>query len=253
MENLTLENGPVEYFRVPGGSSLSPMVMLHEGLGSAVSWGAFPRRLARLTGRDVVSYSRYGYGGSGPCAVPRSKAFLHDEAMRVLPELIDRLRLVRPVLVGHCDGASIGIIHAGSGRADLSGLILLAPHSFIDSATRTRLMALRQSFADGELASRLALYHPDPAGVFRPWSDIWTSEAFQDFDISAYAERIDCPVLVMQGVEDQAGTMAQLDLLQARVPSPVTRIDLEACGHDPHLEMPDAVEGYIAKFLLGMQ
>lgn len=233
---LALRDGPIEYRRVEGDPELAPVVFLHEGLGCVATWGRFPDDVGRASGRTVVAFSRHGYGGSGPARLPRSVHYLHDEASGPLPQLLDCLGLEAPVLVGHSDGASIALIHAAS--RPVSGLVLLAPHVFVEPETLAGLRAAVARYRRGDLAGRLAQFHADPAATFRGWSEVWLRPEFREWNIEALLPRIDCPVLVIQGEDDQYGTARQLDAVEAGVAGPVRRLDLAECGHAPHTEQP---------------
>jgi len=226
----------------PGQRSLA---LLHEGLGSVGLWRDFPARLNAATGRRVVAFSRFGHGRSEPPPRPRTPAFFHEEALDVLPEVLEQLGAPEPILVGHSDGASIALIHAG--HHPVAGIALLAPHILVEDVTVAAIRETRDQYGDGGLRERLARHHDDVDAAFRGWCDVWLDPAFLDWNLEADAERVTCPVLLIQGVDDPYGTLEQLDRIQARVRGPVTRLELPG-GHSPHLEAPDEVLAAIAAF-----
>jgi pimeloyl-ACP methyl ester carboxylesterase len=237
----------LEYERVPG-SGLSPtIVMLHEGLGSISMWRDFPSRVAETTGHEVVAYSRQGYGRSSPLVAPRHLRFMHDEALVVLPEVLDALAIRRPILLGHSDGGSIALIHAGgSGRA-VAGLILMAPHVMVEDISIASIAAARVAYAQGALRARLGRHHDDVDGAFRGWNEVWLNPDFRGWSIEEYLPRITCPVLAIQGEEDEYGTMAQVDRIGRAIPQ-ARILKLARCGHSPHRDRADEVLEAIRAF-----
>jgi pimeloyl-ACP methyl ester carboxylesterase len=227
------------------------LVFLHEGLGSVSMWRRVPAALHDATGRRVVTYSRAGYGRSGPVSLPRPVMYMHHEADVVLPALLAQLGIDRPVLVGHSDGASIALLYAGAGHR-VTALVLLAPHVIVEDVTVTSIAAAREAYASTDLRAKLARHHDDVDTAFRGWNDVWLSPAFRAWDITDRLQAIDVPVLVIQGDADAYGTLRQLDLIEAGVSGPVRRLVLTGVGHAPHLEASDAVLAAIATFVAGL-
>jgi pimeloyl-ACP methyl ester carboxylesterase len=240
--------GRIEYECVDiGTSGTSPIVMLHEGLGSVSMWKDFPERLARATQSRVIVYSRHGHGRSAPLRGPRSPRYMHEEALTVLPQLLDHLRIDNPILFGHSDGGSIVLLHAGAGHRAVRGIVTLAPHVMVEEIAVRAIAAARVAYQTTDLRARLARYHDDVDGVFWGWNDIWLHPAFRCWDIQEYLPRIRCPILAIQGEEDEYGTMMQVDLL-ARGASNVARLPLSNCGHSPHRDRSDAVLEAVANW-----
>jgi pimeloyl-ACP methyl ester carboxylesterase len=241
--------GMIEVELTPGRRDLAPLVFLHEGLGSLGLWRDFPRHVAdALGGPTTLAYSRQGYGRSSTTPLPRSVTYMHDEALVALPGLLREHGIEEPVIVGHSDGASIAIIYAGAGLP-VRGLVLLAPHVFVEDRSIAGIEAAKQAYDGGDLRRRLARHHDDVDGAFRGWNDVWLSPAFRSWDITSYLPSIACPVLVVQGGDDAYGTLAQVDAIAAGVTGPVEQLVLPGCGHSPHGERPDEVVAAIAAFL----
>jgi pimeloyl-ACP methyl ester carboxylesterase len=235
----------IEVAEWPGDALARPLVLLHEGLGSVGLWRGFPEALADATGRKVIAFSRYGHGRSDPPPEPRTPAFFHEEALDVLPELLRGLGVETPLLVGHSDGASIALIHAG--RHAVDGIVLLAPHVFVEDITIAAIREARAAFDSGGLRERMARHHDDPCAAFDGWCDVWLDPAFRTWSLEPDAELVDCPTLLIQGADDPYGTLEQLDRIEARVRGPVERLVLPG-GHSSHLEQPEAVVEAIAAF-----
>ncbi|MEV8479870.1 alpha/beta hydrolase [Streptomyces sp. NPDC051173] len=247
MSTIELSRGPVEYTVLGGDPGAAPLVLLHEGLGCIAMWRRFPARLAAATGRRALVFSRHGYGSSGPARLPRSPRYMHEEAHEVLPELLDRLGMGRPVLVGHSDGASIALLHAAAHPVEAA--VAMAPHLFVEDRTLRGIEAARAAFTSGPLARELAFYHQDPGAVFHGWSQAWLSPEFRGWDIGPDLAGVTAPVLLVQGDRDRYGTMAHLDAAQRALPGPVRRLELAGCGHTPHLERTDDVIEAVHTFL----
>jgi pimeloyl-ACP methyl ester carboxylesterase len=250
---LALRGGDVEVDVIDAGADAPAgaptLVLLHEGLGSLALWRDFPGVLASLTGRRVVVWSRFGYGCSTVVRQPRAVQYMHEEALVVLPELLERLTIERPVLIGHSDGASIALIHAGARIRPLAGVVALAPHVMVEARSLAGVRAAREEYLHGDLLGRLARYHADPDATFWGWNDIWLSKAFQAWNIEDYLPGITCPVLLVQCADDRYGSLAQLDRIQTLVPGRVDRLVFPDGGHAPHQSHGDKVAGAIGAFV----
>ena len=226
-----------------------PIVMLHEGLGSLALWRDFPHQLADATRRRVLVYSRLGYGKSDPLTSPRGVDFMHTEALEILPQLLDSLGVDNPVLFGHSDGGSIALIHAARAHRPVAGIIALAPHVFVERYGLDSIAASRRAYLDGDLRAKLARYHDDVESAFWGWNDIWLHPDFVAWNIEALLPEIACSVLAIQGVDDEYGTMEQIDRLERGVRG-ARRLELAACRHSPHRDQPDAVLAAVTSFLV---
>ncbi len=228
------------------------LVLLHEGLGSVALWKRFPEQLAERTGCRVLAYSRQGYGRSDRLNLPRAPDYMHREALDVLPELLDRLEVESPVLVGHSDGASIALIHAGGTARPLRAIVAMAPHVFVEALTIASIAQAKTAFETTDLRRRLGRYHDDVESTFRGWNDIWLAPAFRDWNIERYLPDIRVPVLLIQGEDDQYGTRAQVDAIARQCGAPARICMLPGCAHSPHVDQPDATLAAIADFLAGL-
>src|SRR5882672_6017235 len=191
------------------GEGKPTLVFLHEGLGSIRQWRDFPAKVAAATGCRALVYDRYGYGQSEVLAEPRRTVrFMHDEALHALPELLASLGVGHPLLIGHSDGASIALIHAGAGHA-VRGVVAMAPHVFIEPLCLNSIVTAAQQFETTEFAERLGRYHRDARKTFYGWADVWLDQDFKSWDIrDDYLPHAKCPVLAIQGYDDAYGTMA---------------------------------------------
>ena len=226
------------------------LVFLHEGLGSIRQWRDFPAKLAAAAGLRGLVYDRYGYGQSDVLREPRrSVSFMHHEALVELPKLLAELKIANPILVGHSDGASIALIHAGAGNA-VRGVVAMAPHVFIEASGLASIRKAVEAFEGSDFREKLARYHRDARKTFYGWADVWLDPEFKGWDIrDDYLPKIRCPVLAIQGHDDQYGSMAQLDEIQKRVRASCTLLKLAACGHAPFRDQPDRTLAAIKEFL----
>lgn len=239
----------LEIQRFPG-ERTTELIFLHEGLGSAATWRDFPRDLAAATGCPALVYSRFGYGRSDPAVLPRSTRFMHDEAFDVLPALLEALGIADAILIGHSDGGSIALLYAGAVGRGVRGLVLEAPHVFVEDVCVASITALREGYAGSELAEKLARRHADADATFHGWTDVWLRPEFRDWSIAEYLSGVRVPVLVIQGEADEYGTVAQVDAVGSGVSGPSARLLLPGVGHSPHRDRPDEVLGAMAAFIL---
>jgi pimeloyl-ACP methyl ester carboxylesterase len=249
VERLVVDGRALELRRIPGLAERPWLVFLHEGLGSAAQWRDFPDRIAAAARCPALIYSRHGHGQSEPLAGPRGPDYMHHEALVVLPALLGRLGIERPLLVGHSDGASIALIHAGGAGRAVAGLVLMAPHVFVEPISIQGIAAAGEVFRATDLAQRLGRYHRDPVATFRGWNDIWLSPAFRDWNIERFLPAIAAPALLIQGREDEYGSLAQLDAIERGLGGPVERLVLADCRHAPQRDQPAATEAAILRFL----
>lgn len=230
------------------GASGSVLVLLHEGLGSVSMWKDFPERLTQATGHPVLAYSRHGHGRSSELLEPRRFDYMHHEALVVLPTLLHELGVRQPVLIGHSDGASIAIIHAGSGHP-VSGLVLMAPHVFVENLTLESIAAARHTYETTALEQKLARYHDHPRTMFYGWNDIWLKPEFRKWNIEASVDTIEAPMLLLQSEHDPYGTLAQIDAIEKRATRRVMKLLLANCGHSPHVDQPNETIRAIIDFV----
>jgi pimeloyl-ACP methyl ester carboxylesterase len=235
-----------EYEDLPGDPALAPLLFLHEGLGSVGLWRGFHHQVATASGRRTLAYSRLGHGLSDPPSQPREISFMHDEAATVLPALLECWGVRKPVLVSHSDGASIALLHAAT--HPVSGVVAMAPHVFVEDISIQGIETARDDYRDGDLRRRMSRHHRDPDVTFRGWNDVWLDPEFRSWNIVATLGTIRCPMLLVQGEDDQYGSLAQLDAIEQAVPGDVRR-EVLACGHSPHLESPEPTLRAIADFL----
>ena len=226
------------------------LVFLHEGLGSVALWKDFPAGVVAATGCRALVYSRYGYGKSDQLTAPRAVDYMHREALEVLPEILARLAIRNPVLIGHSDGASIALIYAGAGKWPVRGVVAMAPHVFVEDVTVASIAEAKDSFSNTDLPERLARYHDDALSAFRGWNDIWLHPDFRRWNIEEYLPGVACPVLLIQGEDDQYGTTAQVEAIARQVAGPAAILMLPDCAHSPHLSaQKDAAIAAIAGFV----
>ncbi len=246
----------IEYTYVGSNDPRAPLIVfLHEGLGSAAMWRDFPHTLCDAIGVRGLVYSRPGYGRSTPRPMDErwGVEFMHLQARDVLPALLRALNLdTPPWLFGHSDGGSIALIHAALFPSDIAGAIALAPHLFVEEVSVTSIAKTRAAYLTTSLKSKLARFHDDVDSAFWGWNDIWLDPAFRTWNIEALLPQITCPVLAIQGVDDEYGTMVQIDHIANALPD-VQQLKLENCGHSPHRDQPEAVIDATRKFIAASQ
>jgi pimeloyl-ACP methyl ester carboxylesterase len=227
------------------------LIFLHEGLGCLAMWRDFPLQVAQLTGCRVLTYSRAGYGDSDPCTLPRPLTFMHDEGLKVLPQVLDINNIQKAILVGHSDGASIALINAG-GIDDqrIQGLILMAPHVFVEEVTLNSIREAKNAYQESDLRSRLARYHGDRVdNTFLGWVQVWLDENFKSWNLEGFLPKVKMPVLLIQGDQDQYGTLKQLRTINKQLPDEADMVILPGCEHSPFRECPQETLQAITAFL----
>jgi pimeloyl-ACP methyl ester carboxylesterase len=248
MPHATAAGHSIAYEWVGEETGKPPLVFLHEGLGSIRQWRDFPAMVAAATGRRALVYDRYGYGDSDVLQEgKRTVRFMHDEALVALPELLESLNVEKPILIGHSDGASISLIHAGAGHA-VRGVVAMAPHVFIEPLCLRSIDKAAEAFEKTDFGVKLARYHRDARRTFYGWADVWLDPGFKGWDIRGkYLPDIRCPVLGIQGFDDEYGTMAQLDELQRGAKAELLK--LEQCGHAPFRDQLEKTLAAVADFI----
>jgi pimeloyl-ACP methyl ester carboxylesterase len=249
MQILKLGDRQIEFrFALPPKRTNLDIVMLHEGLGSAAMWRDFPERLAAATGGRTLVYSRFGYGRSTPLTAPRNPDYMHEEARVWLPAILERLEIENPVLFGHSDGASIALIHAARPQSNLAAVIALAPHVKVEDVTVASIGEARTAYECTDLRERLRRYHSDVDSAFWGWNRIWLDPAFRSWNIEALLPSIRCPVLAMQGDQDEYGTLQQIASI-GRVIDDATILPIPDCRHSPHRDQERTVLDATRAFL----
>jgi pimeloyl-ACP methyl ester carboxylesterase len=247
---LHIGDSDLEYRMIgPAPAEAPTLVMLHEGLGSAALWGDFPDRLQAATGMGVFVYSRAGYGASTPVTLPRPLDYMSREAIEVLPGLLDAIGFERGVLVGHSDGASIAAIYAG-GASDhrVRGLVLMAPHFIVEDVSVASIAEIKMTYETTDLCSKLARWHRHVDNAFYGWNRAWLDPDFRHWDISEYLAYVRIPIAILQGEDDQYGTIRQVEIAKEECYCPVDVTMIPRTGHSPHREAPDLTLAAVSEF-----
>jgi pimeloyl-ACP methyl ester carboxylesterase len=251
--SLSIQGAPlrIEYEWVGTATAGAPtLVFLHEGLGSVAMWRDFPARLCQATGARGLVYSRPGYGRSAPRPADEKWApdFMHRQARELLPALLRELGVEHPWLFGHSDGGSIALLYAAAFPQALRGAIVLAPHIVVEEVSVTSITQAREAYLQTDLRQRLGRYHEDPDSAFWGWNDIWLSPAFRQWSIEEEIAAIRCPLLAIQGLDDEYGTLEQIRGIARRVPQ-ARLLEIPGCGHSPHKDQPEVVIEAVREFL----
>lgn len=243
----------IEYQWIAAERSDSPLIIfLHEGLGSISMWRDWPAQVCdALCCRGLV-YSRYGYGQSTPRPLDEAREvdYLHVQAHDALPALMQALQLQdeRPVLFGHSDGGTIALLYAAMFPENVRAIAVAAPHIFVEDITIEGIRKAREIYENTDFPARLARHHRDVESVFRAWTDVWLSAPFREWNIEAFLDDIRCPVLAIQGLDDEYGTLEQIRGIARRAPQ--TRLlEIPSCGHSPHRDQPQIVIDALQEFL----
>ena len=248
---LTIGAQRLEYRMIgPRPSEEPTLVMLHEGLGCVGMWLDFPDLLQQATGCGVFVYSRAGYGQSSPLTRPWPLSFMHAEARETLPQILNAIGFRDGLLVGHSDGGSIAAIYAGSHQDHrVRALVLIAPHFIVEGVTIVAIAEMRKAYDSADLRARLARWHADVDATVHGWSDVWLKGDFRSWNLTEDLAYIRIPVLIVQGEDDQYGTVMQIEIAQEQCYCPVEVTLLPNARHAPHREAPEATLKVIAEFV----
>lgn len=234
-----------------GATTPLTLVLLHEGLGSVELWRDFPKRLAERTRLGVFAWSRLGYGQSDPAPLPRPLEYMQIEAAGFVGPVLDAAGIERCVLIGHSDGATIAALYAG-GTQDhrVRGLVLIAPHYFVEDVAVAEIARARTAYEQGDLRARLARRHRDVDGAFLGWNDVWLDPGFPAvLDLHGHIAHVRVPILQIQGADDMYGTLAQPRFAETAAYCPVETLVVEKARHAPHIEAPELTMNAIADFI----
>jgi pimeloyl-ACP methyl ester carboxylesterase len=248
----------IEYQWLGTADATRPLVLfLHEGLGSLAMWKDFPARLCAAAGCRGLVYSRPGSGRSTPRDAGERWGvdYLHRQACAVLPAVLDALEVDSernpPWLLGHSDGGSIALIYAARHPHQVAGLILMSPHILVEDLSISSIEKARAAYLDSDVTEfkhKLGRYHDDPDSAFWGWNEIWLAPAFRDWNIEDEISAISCPLLAVQGLDDEYGTLEQIHGIQRRLPW--TRIvELADCGHSPHRDQEETLIAQVVNFI----
>ena len=244
----------IEHQWIAGPKAAPLIVFLHEGLGSVSMWKDFPQRVCNAAGCRGLVYSRPGYGRSTPRVAEEAwqADFMHRQSREVLPALLRALGIEaqadRPWLLGHSDGASIALLYAAAFPQGIAGLVVLAPHILVEEVSVASIEKARTAYRETDLPQRLARHHDDADSAFWGWNDIWLNPGFRRWNIEEEISAIACPVLAVQGLDDEYGTLAQIRGIARRVPQ-TELLELADCGHSPHRDHPELLIADIKAFV----
>jgi len=253
MDHLTVNHGRIEArWHGPPPGEAPTLVFLHEGLGCAAMWRDFPERLGKAVSCGVLVYSRFGYGSSDPCELPRPLDYMQQEGLFILPEVIKSAGIRECVLVGHSDGGSIALAYAGgTPAASIKGVVTEAAHVFCEELSVRSIREARENYLHANLRDKLSKYHgANTECAFWGWNRAWLDPDFMNWSIAEYLPGIRVPLLAIQGKEDQYGTPAQVEAIQCRAGGPVEVLMLDNCRHSPHLDREEAVFEAMGEFIL---
>jgi len=249
---LEVNGVKLEVKHIAGRNPNAPtLIFLHEGLGCIEIWRDFPEKLAALTGCPALVYNRQGYGRSAPCEVPRPLTYMHIEAIEVLPKLLAVAAIGDHILVGHSDGGSISLIHAGScATPGLKAVVTMAPHVFCEELTVTSIAQTNSAYESGKLREGLAKYHHENVDcAFWGWNKAWLAPASLQWNIEKYLPEINVPQLLLQGEDDQYGSVAQVESIAAKSGASVEVRMLPDCGHSPYKEQESQSLSFVSEFI----
>lgn len=230
--------------------SPATLVFLHEGLGSIGQWRDFPACLSIMTGLPALVYERWGYGSSDILNIPRTARYIHDEALISLPEVLEKANINDAILIGHSDGGSIALIFSAIHGDKVRGVVTEAAHVFVEDVTIAGIRQAVELYETTDLKYRLHKFHKNNTdSMFRAWADTWLAPWFRNWNIEEYLSRITCPLLIIQGEDDEYGTRAQVESIISQAGGPAEGFIVSDCGHVPHHQARERVLNEMTRFI----
>jgi pimeloyl-ACP methyl ester carboxylesterase len=251
-EYIAIDNTRLEVCWVGAKKSEKPdLVFLHEGLGCVELWRDFPHALCQKLSMRGLIYSRAGYGKSDPCELPRPVTYMHHEAIEILPQVLDAAGIESAILIGHSDGGSIVLIHAGTMvRSRVKAIVTLAAHVFSEKEVQATFSAAFSSYQSGNLRERLKKYHGENVDhAFYGWHGAWTLPEFKSWNLEEFLPAINVPALIIQGANDEYGTISQVDAIIRGIGSNAISHMIPDCGHSPHLQQRRITTDVVCNFI----
>jgi pimeloyl-ACP methyl ester carboxylesterase len=229
-----------------------PIVLFHDSLGCVELWRDFPERLALATGHSVVAYDRLGFGKSDPHPGTLDRDFVRSEVRTGFQMLRKALAIGPFVAFGHSVGGGMAVASAAACAADCRALITESAQAFVEDRTINSILDAKRVFADPSQVDRLKKYHGDKAPwVLHAWIDTWLAADFADWNLDEDLHRLQCPLLVIHGDNDEYGTTRHPERIGAQARGNSTVRIVQTCGHVPHREQRDAVIDMITQWLAG--
>ena len=244
------ESQQIFYEVIEGDWTLPVLVFLHEGLGCRAMWKKFPNQLCERTGCPGLIYDRLGFGLSSSTIADRTIHYMHDSALHELPFVCSRCIPGCPfILIGHSDGGSISLIYGAERFPLLRGIITEAAHVFVENESIQGIRSVDESFRLGEMMGLFKYHGEKTERMFRAWADTWLSDWFQAWNIEYALPSLRCPMLIIQGRDDQYGTHRQVETILSKTSGMAQAVFLDRCGHAPHREMEETVLTVMSEFI----
>jgi len=250
MSNIKIEEFKVE---VPGGSifikkwtpkivsTKSPLILLHDSLGSVDLWRDFPSVLAENLSRCVVAYDRLGFGQSGARDELPSMEFIEEEATKFFPAIKRCLSIQHYSLLGHSVGGGMAI-NIASRDPDCEAVVTVSAQAFVEDLTIKGIEDAKQMFEQPEQIARLEKWHGSKAKwVLKAWINVWLSAEFANWSLKPNISSMRCPILVIHGENDEYGSIAFPKFISENAGGQTEMLLLKNCGHIPHKEKPQEV------------
>lgn len=229
------------------------IIFLHDSLGSIQLWRNFPEKLGHLTQCNVLVYDRQGYGQAAPFTQPeRDNTYLEKEA-DVLHHLLQATGIQKAILFGHSDGGSIALIAAAKYPEQIICIVTEGAHIFVEEVTLNGIREAQKTYQTTNLKTRLEKYHgPKTEAMFQAWAHTWLTPEFRTWNIENFLPQIQCPSLIIQGENDEYGTLAQVAGIVNQTTGKATPFIIPNVGHNPHKEAPELVLEKSASFINGL-
>ncbi len=231
--------------------SKSPIVLLHDSLGSVELWRNFPELLSEATKRPVIAYDRPGFGKSHELYAPLSADFIADESAITFQTVRNKLGIQKFIALGHSVGGAMAI-HCASRYPDAcEAVITLAAQSFVEDRTLQGVKSAQQLFKDPNQVDKLKKYHGDKTKwVLDAWMNTWLSEEFALWSLSTALPKVTAKLLAIHGKNDEYGSVEHPERIVNFTGGESRLMLMDNTAHFPHREHPQKVVDAIKEFLV---
>lgn len=247
---MNMNFNQIVFKRIDNYPNRPTIIFLHDSLGCIELWRNFPEKIGELTKCNILVYDRQGYGKSCPFTYAKRDNYYMEQEADLLPELLDYWNIDKAILFGHSDGGSIALITAGKYPERVLGMITEGAHIFVEDVTINGIEKVIQHYKTTDLKTKLGKYHGNKTDeMFWAWASTWTTDEFRKWNIENFLPKIQCRSLVIQGEQDEYGTLNQVDKITTQTSGESIQLVIPKVKHTPHKEVPELILEKVSEFI----